>query len=201
MKKIAICTPTAGMVHACHATTLFGLLAWQGKYAQIVGDDLSMTYLSITGSVLAHNQRWLVEQSLALGADYILFLEDDMNVRPEALSHILTHDQPIVGATYPKRLFPIRFICHDLQGEEIRVDNDSVGLVESDHLGMGFTLIKRQVFEDWPVSIPWFSGECADKWFCHEARKLDFPSYVDLDASRFVEHEGQHRFSWLNTQP
>ena len=176
-------------------------MAWQHKFADLLDDDVALSYLSITGSVLPFNQQWLTEKALEHGADWILFLEDDMVVRPEAVAFLLSRNQPIVGATYPKRHFPILFISSDRNGNEIVISENSTGIIEADHLGMGLTLIRRDVFEVWPVGVPTFTGEASDRHFCHQARLLDFPNYVDLDASRHVEHEGQYRFSWKDARP
>lgn len=75
-------------------------------------------------------------------ASHLLFIDDDMSFKPELVMDMLLFNEPVVGALYPKRCYPLEFAGSGSENPEVRG-----GFVKCDGVGMGVTLIQRHVFE------------------------------------------------------
>lgn len=78
---------------------------------------------------------------------HLMFIDVDI-LDPLVVSHIqrmLGHDEPIVGGFYPKKdEKKLTWVCNAL---DERPPEDSRGLLSLRHIGTGFMLVKRCVFE------------------------------------------------------
>jgi len=142
---------------------------------------------------------------------YLLFVDTDIEFEPEHVDALLARDVPIVGAHYLNRFTPdedpVAVCTYHLgdgsygHGEVLPADH---GLVKVAGLGMGFTLIRRDVLEAlgsaplWPFAEVVVTGDqvgaesdgakatvhllSEDITFCFRAKHKGFDSYLDLDV-------------------
>jgi hypothetical protein len=200
MPKIMVGIPSGDMVHTMFAHDLAVMI---GKASCI--PSLQIGVFTISGTILHESRNDIAKQLLDSTFDHLLFLDTDMRFPPHALGQLLDHDLPIVAANYTTRRAPYRPVSmrHIGTNEPLYTDADSTGLEECAACGMGFALIKREVFEK--TEKPWFLtpyiprvdgswGE--DVWFCNQVRKAGFPVMLDHDLSKEIRHIGLREFSF-----
>ncbi len=137
-----------------------------------------------------------VHEALAWGAEYLLFLDDDVLPPDDGLVKLYLDSLPIVAGLYYDRRPPYtsmvvrrkdRSAPWKLQ-EGVDVDWDVEfaknyphdKLVEVDATGFGFMLVNRDVFLKMPE--PWFKtslGCGEDFYFCWKAAQNGYKVYVD----------------------
>lgn len=152
---------------------------------------------SALGSDRIRGRNRLVTESLAQGAEWILFLDDDHAFGPNLLARLLSHDKPIVASLYLQRQFPFRPIAYTHREDDDKTYRPlflhdypvNTGLVEVRAAGTGGMLIRSEVFHELvkqDICEPgvWFKdGEASeDLTFCEKAGEAGFPIYVDLQA-------------------
>jgi hypothetical protein len=69
---------------------------------------------------------------------HMLFVDADMGFDPQMVLDMMTFGEPMVGAIYPKRCYPIEWAGSALAAPEHRT-----GFIEVEALGMGCFLIRR----------------------------------------------------------
>ena len=69
---------------------------------------------------------------------HLLFVDADMGFRPEMVLDMLAFGEPMVGAAYPKKTYPIEWA-----GSGIGAPEQRRGFIEVEGLGMGCFLIRR----------------------------------------------------------
>lgn len=143
------------------------------------------------GTGIVGQRNGLVRLALSQGAEWVLFVDDDHILPQNALERLMAHRVPVVGALFVTKKPPhiptakYRHANDDWRG--ITVDEIVAGGLRAvDGIGMGCTLIQREVLE--AVGDPWFQGNQLragqlgeDLWFCGQARDKGFPVYVDCD--------------------
>lgn len=143
----------------------------------------------------------LVKAALAVGAEWLLWMDDDMVFPPNALHRLLAHKQEIVGATYVTKTVPPVPIA--LVSEKVRliITKESNGLAPVIRLGLGLCLMKASLFENLPE--PWFDfswqeqkeiygGE--DVYFWKKMLDSGKKLWCDQDLSYQVGHRGRIEF-------
>ena len=70
---------------------------------------------------------------------HLLFVDADMGFQPEMVLDMLAFGEPMVGAAYPKKTYPIEWAGSGTEGAEQRR-----GFIEVEGLGMGCFLIRRE---------------------------------------------------------
>jgi GT2 family glycosyltransferase len=144
---------------------------------------------------LARNQ--CVKEALAWDADYILFFDDDVLPPNDGLVKLVMDALPIVSGLYFDRRPPYTPLIARRKnrgkpwslGEKVEWDIEFARnyprnqLVEVDATGLGFMLVRREVFEE--IAEPWFViqpnyGE--DFSFCWKAQQAGFKIYVDTNV-------------------
>lgn len=85
----------------------------------------------------------IVKLALETNVDELVFVDCDIDWKPEDFIKLVNHDADIVGAVYPKKYdeesYPVKLL------DEYKVNENN--LVEVDGLPMGFTKIKRKALE------------------------------------------------------
>lgn len=110
---------------------------------------------------------------LETDATHLVFLDYDMEWKPEGFLRLLTADVPIVGGSYRVKNAWMRWTAvekRDADGDVVGVPRkDGNGfLLEADGLAMGFTCIKREVLEAMRDAAP-------DAWYVQgEQKTYDF---------------------------
>jgi cellulose synthase/poly-beta-1,6-N-acetylglucosamine synthase-like glycosyltransferase len=188
--KVAICFPSADMVHADFALSLAGLCNAAAPIETPVVNNKS--------SIVAIARNNGVQRAQELGADFVLFLDSDMVFPRTTLHRLLLSGKDIVGATYPKRVPPYAMLG---AAAHMPPRYEAPGLVEMRHMPTGCLLIGMKVFE--ALSRPYFrfgfdelTGAIAgeDYVFCDRAREAGFSVWCDAHLSQEIGHIGQQVF-------
>jgi hypothetical protein len=142
---------------------------------------------------MTRGRNMLVERSLEMGSEWMLFIDDDHVYPSDLLLRLLSHDKPIVGSLYLRRHRPFApnafsHLNEDLSYQPIdltSLPND--GLLKVKAVGTSGLLIRSEVFREIPK--PWFEygqigewGASEDIIFCEKAGKAGIDVHVDLSA-------------------
>ena len=88
---------------------------------------------------------------------HLLFLDSDMIFPPDTLHRLLRHNLPIVGANYPRRIFPHLPTAHyggpDAQGGVVWSENKT-GVERVKHVGFGCVLMDMRLVD--AIDPPYF---------------------------------------------
>ena len=191
--NIAICIPARDEVATGFAHDLAIMSA---RFYGNAPPGTSFNIHTVSGTLIADQRQKLVK--MALGSDYILFLDSDMRFPSYLLERLLKHDKDIIACNYPTRRLPVKTVAFsDFSTLECVYSIGKTGLEEVDAVGMGAMLIKTEVFKKLP--LPWFNvsylpsvnmfiGE--DIYFCKLAQAHGFKVYIDHDLSKDVRHIG-----------
>lgn len=203
--KVALCIPSSETWQAMMAFSTVCLTAAS------TAAGVTIIPINCRGADAAENRNTIVKLGLDQDADAFLFLDADMTFPADGLVRLLQRRVPIVGADYRNRSPPHKRNGLDLTGKQIADDAEepATGLIERAMLGLGFVLVRRQVFETLPQ--PWFArtwiGEHAkpenpfgfstdDMYFFHYCRHHGFAVWCDLELTREVHHIGQTLIAW-----
>lgn len=184
--EVAIGLPVYNTVEYPTFRSILALLSKafnDGKFKVHVIDDW--------GRPVAMARNNIVDQFLKTKATHLLFLDADMVFDANVLERLYSADKDIIGEMYVRKSFPhlptpgIKHVTED-NGVMFEVIYDWSGrepLFRVDVLGMGCTMIRREVFEK--ISFPWFEfvqTESGDKVefigedysFCLDAQDVGF---------------------------
>jgi hypothetical protein len=187
LPKVAICFPSADMVHADFALALAGLCN--------TTPPLETPIVNNKSSIVAAARNDGVRRARELGCDHLLFLDSDMTFPRTTLHRLLVHREPIVGATYVKRVPPFALLGSALEPHPTA---DARGLTEMRRIPTGCLLIRMSVFD--ALAKPYFryitdetGGEIVgeDYVFCDRAREAGFRIWCDAALSLEITHLGQ----------
>lgn len=179
--------------------------------AVISAGDKVIDFIIRQSCEIASARTYLVNEAIRLGGTHLLFWDSDIcPVRtkieddPDFIGRLLAHNKPIVAGNYNKRSFPLESVSQSHHKEwQDKVKTDE--LYETQFAATGFMLIDLSIFEkEWEKDgekLRWFSfgrdsqgklvlGE--DAWFCTEARKMGFNSYIDPTIK--VCHIGEYLY-------
>lgn len=166
--SVVVGTPTSGenkMAYTMSLTGIFGATNPSLVRPQMV---------PCAGSNIAENQNCLADKAEELGADYLLLLETDMLVPPNALMRLVSHRLDVVGACYAFKDFDLlariyrgeqadlRMMGHKLGGAELKIQDlieaPEGELIAMNYIPMGLTLISanaiRKVREQMKLRHP-----------------------------------------------
>ncbi len=192
LPRVAICFPSADMVHADFALALAGLC----NSTQPIETPLVNNKSSIVA--MARNNGVKCAQDMR--ADFILFLDSDMTFPRSTLHRLLARRKDIVGATYIKRVPPFSLLGAVFDRDQTL---DEQGLIRMRHMPTGCLLIRMTVFEK--LSAPHFrfltneaTGEIhgEDYVFCDRAHDAGFEIWCDAALSLELGHIGQRIFTF-----
>lgn len=186
--KVAVCFPSASMVHADFALCLASLC----MYSQLAGLDIVV--VNTKSSIVAIARNNAVRRAQEVHADFMLFLDSDMKFPRNALVDLLRHDRDVVGATYSKRTEPFHPLGCRVPGSELA---DEGRLMRMKHLPTGCMLIRMSVFDE--LTKPYFrfdvdeatGGICGEDYvFCERVIGLGRDVWCDLVLSLAMGHLG-----------
>lgn len=140
----------------------------------------------------AKGRNQIIDVALEQNCSHVLFIDDDMAYKPDALIKLLKNDVDIVSGLYYSRAYPHNPIVYDLADEDgkccpmFMMDGKS-GLVPIVAAGFGFLLIKTSVFsklEKPYVRLGELDAEewCDDIGFFKRVREAGIKSYCDLEV-------------------
>lgn len=165
----------------------FGWHMWKGRVMYHTGGYIHG----------AHNN--LVKEALKIpGWTRLTWLEHDHAYPPDMLFQHSQYTEPIVCGIYVLRdinePLPVFYNWDSARANailpnaaEIKTMLDKRGLYPVDCVPMGCTSIRRDVFENWPPTQPWYSSFTNprgstisdDIFFCRIAQDAGFQAYVD----------------------
>lgn len=139
----------------------------------------------------------LVQRSLDVGSEWILFLDSDQLFRADLLFNLLEHDVPIVSALYLRRAgnhAPVAYSGRNSDGLYDAIDLTELpedGLLKVRAVGAGGLLIRSEVFRAISDEPNWFEhgrvhgkdwNASEDIIFCEKAQEAGFDVFVDLGS-------------------
>jgi hypothetical protein len=147
-------------------------------------------------SVISASRNQLSESFMnRVDADYLFWLDSDIEFPPYGLYRLISRDLDIVGGVYYRKEATARPLVMRLQEDNMFttiLDFPTDRVFECDGIGTGFLLIKRKVFEAFtpeaikelgpPFGIgygPTGMEEGEDLSFCRRAQKLGFKIWAD----------------------
>lgn len=181
--KVMLGVPSAGFIR----NSLF--LDYYGQLEKPAGTLITSSH----GASPANGRNGMIKMALEQNCTHILFMDDDMAPEQDSLMRLLKHDLDIVGALYLMRNyphFPLAFdeAWEDGQNRHMLLTPDTKGLVEVTNTGLGFCLIKTDVFRK--MEGPYWirlgeiqpDGWCDDIGFFNRVRQAGFKIFVDTDC-------------------
>lgn len=126
------------------------------------GDPLNMSisYRFEVGGEVGESRNRLVEHALRIGAEYILFIDDDVILPTNCFNKLVYwakkgHD--VVSGVYYSKQIPPQPLIFKGRGNGYLSDWKVGDTIEdADGIGMGITLIKTDVFKR--ISKPWYKS-------------------------------------------
>ena len=135
-----------------------------------------------------YNRQILLDRAKMLRPTHYMWIDSDQVFNFKMLQTLVEHNLPIVSGIYKKS--STLYACCDLEGKTITTDDleDKNELIEVKANGMGFMLVKAEVFD---CIIDPFEPLDPDQWedftFQEKARRAGFKSYIDPNI--VVGHE------------
>lgn len=147
----------------------------------------------------AKGRNLIIEAAKEHKCTHILFMDDDMAPREDALMRLLQHDVDIVSGLYLARMYPHQPLAFDIADDSdssclyMYLTDDTHGLREVVAAGLGFCLVRTAIFDKLEkpyIRLGELSAEdwCDDIGFFNRVRKAGIKSYVDTDCK--VGHIG-----------
>lgn len=201
---VAISVPVRDLVHVDTYRSIMALDVPRPFHTLDVRDHpVEIARNEIVGRAFAVNDAAKADPSIPR-ITHLLWIDDDMVFKPDALQRLLAHDLPIVGGLCHNRrapYMPILLYKSPASGSEAnhaylyRYDYPK-GLVEVDATGGAFLLVKMEVFEAieqkfaTPGEGPFSQrGSGEDVSFCERAKLCGYPIYVDTTVE--IGHIGE----------
>lgn len=223
---IKVCCPTVNVPEAWTDELLMRMARHEVMVSENKDDGgrhFYRTWIDIKRGALVHFARNdMVDPSASskddgTWYDYVLFIDSDMHWQDNGIiAYMASLDLPIVGGLCVRKTWPHKPTIYVRDPEDGRLKQPVLGpeafdgslkpeqrLLEVDAIGMGFTMIRRDVFE--AIEPPWFwfgfeklngkttygSGE--DVWFCEKAQRAGFK--VTCDIGLHIGHIGPYIYS------
>ena len=80
---------------------------------------------------------------------HLLFIDDDMAFMPDVVTDMILFDEPVVGALYPKKVYPVQWAVSGISNPEWRGP-----FIEVEGLGCGCFLIRRDAITTMLEKMP-----------------------------------------------
>lgn len=145
--RVAILVPSYKQPHPLMQETVGEMVAYSRQFVDVYIPPRT------SSSVIHWSRNSMVSQLELAGEsyDYILFVDDDMVVKPDFLMKLLSHKVDIIGGICTRRTDPpmptIRFLDKNMRYGVIVKWDQSKPLLEIDAVGTGFMLISRNALE------------------------------------------------------
>lgn len=200
--KLIIGLPIHNTAEGAFIISLAGLCSQLGAK----GIPHEVMFVQVSSVVLARNA--IAAAFLASAGSHLLFVDADMEFRPELVFDLLKANHPLSGSPYSKKEHPPECTAISLPGSV----PDAAGFQEVAGLGCGVMLIQRQVIErvaaaspvtaaGHPAVFSFPDGESGEDWsFCAKWRALGgkvmaygrhLPGHVGHHTYRLVYPPGQ----------
>lgn len=207
LPKVAVCVPSFDMVHKGFAMALARMCTF---------DCARLALLDHRTSLIHKGRNALVDEALRLDCEWLLFLDSDLTFPAFTLGRLLSHNKPIVGASYLRRSPPHELLVMALPGSGKQTV--SAGLHEVAMVPTGCLLVRAAVFRK--MARPWFEAPLVrsadqlpealheyiapqllpavigeDTWFCAQARAAGFKVWLDVELTQDIGHIGERIYT------
>lgn len=204
MATIAICIPARGQMEV---GTAFDLARMVNHVVRNTEHTINL-YTSM-GTLIFDQRNNMVEDALAEGADYILFIDADMRFPRDTIERLIAHGKGIVGVNATTRSVPVKATAKNLVIDEEGACNwkqisskNKTGIEQADGIGCGVMLISKETLE--AIQKPWFFFELLpenkllgeDIYFCIKAKDAGIETFIDHDLSQEIGHVGNYTYGW-----
>jgi uncharacterized Fe-S cluster protein YjdI len=207
--KLTIAIPTAGRVSMNFAFSLCALMSFMSTkgFPSRPEATVEIKMDVVQSSIIPGNRETLAKRALETGQTHLLFLDDDMTFRPEAVDFMFGRREPVVVTNYLIKTDNPKFVAVDLEGHRVATVDHSEGLQRIAFSGFGVSLFETRVFEQ--TAKPWFMPDYhaaeqhytpEDEPFFRRVREAGFTVLLDQDASKLVKHGGYKQWSWEQWQ-
>lgn len=204
MATIAICIPARGQMEV---GTAFDLARMVNHVVRNTEHTINL-YTSM-GTLIFDQRNNMVDDALAEGADYILFIDADMRFPRDTIERLIAHGKGIVGVNATTRSVPVKATAKNLVIDEEGACNwkqisskNKTGIEQADGIGCGVMLISKETLE--AIQKPWFFFELLpenkllgeDIYFCIKAKDAGIETFIDHDLSQEIGHVGNYTYGW-----
>jgi len=153
-RAVMICTPVA------RSPCLEYTLAFAETSVHLLQTGIRQCSQFVVGSSnLPRARNELVARFLASDCDDLIFIDDDMGWKPEAIVRLLASDKEVIGGVGRKRVDkpnsdPNVWCVHFEAGAEGHLDQDAMGAVKVLAVGTGLLKISRSALEQLKSAHP-----------------------------------------------
>lgn len=205
--KVAICVPSGPEWDADFAMCMINLCTHILTRPMKGVRQIHFQFFNKRTSLLPKSRQGLLEDAIASGCDYALFIDSDQTFPSNLLYQLLSHDKSVVACNIATKSMPANPTARQFDekwpgGHLVYSDPDKHGLEQVWRVGTGVMLLRLATVAAMPK--PWFSvtynsenGEFVgeDWYFCEQLEKAKVKIYVDHDMSRTIGHRGSFTYS------
>ena len=194
MRQILVGIPSDDVVKANFAMAFAAMSFYSGLM------KIPLAFANQKGSMLPRNRNNLAKDAKILNCSHLFQIDSDLSFPPQALHRLLSHKQPVVGATYARRSQPHDNLAVPLNKQPVQ---KASGLTAVDRLPTGMLPIDMEVFEK--IKKPYFrfptteeqeglpegriDGE--DYYLCDAIRQAGYDVLLDVELSFDLVHWGE----------
>jgi hypothetical protein len=180
-RKTLIAMPTTGFVVPAVVNDLIALTTKSREWS---------LFHTVDNCVIQDARNQAVLRCLESGCDGVVFIDSDQTFPADALDKLKSCNKDIVGYPIVRKAPPyhpnISKWNEETQEYEVYANYPQHNLFKVDYIGMGFTYIRREVFEkmtmpyfdfSWHVNEKYKMGDKMigeDVYFCRKAKELGF---------------------------
>jgi hypothetical protein len=140
--KLLIATHTHGSVTPAYAQSLATATAF------LAGHGVAHAVMMFEDSLVDRGRDRAAATLLESDCTHLLFIDADIEFRPEAIVRLLACGKDLIAATYRKKNERDEFAVSFLDDAETHLDQcEETGAVKIARVGTGFMMIRRRVFE------------------------------------------------------
>jgi hypothetical protein len=205
--RVLIATPCFDSVMTPYTQSLVNACC----YTMATNKNIKLGYMTSAGTYIHESRIRIVDEAIKSEADYIIWIDADMEFPKDSFVRLLSHGVDFVGVNYPtRRGIPGRFTAC-VQNEEcierfnpIITDENCNGLQEVDVIGFGVCLTATKLFKD--LKRPYFRYDyqpitdefrSEDYQICMDLKKKkNIKIFVDHTLSKEVMHVGTFHYNY-----
>lgn len=204
MKSILIVTPVHTKLNEYTLKSIYDLNVPKGYKIDHYMPRWGYTTLDNKGNIdplgrenLKEKQNRARDIVLNNNYDYLLFIEEDLIIPPDAIHLLLACNSDVAYSLYPFRRYPFMLSCwlgtneNEIYGypldlfSNVMKDNWN-NILDCDGVGFGCTLIHRSVLETLSFRIGWNDKEGdiphSDTWFAVDCIKHNYTQRINMQC-------------------
>lgn len=198
---VTICIPSMDEWKAVTAQCLANMVGFTVANSSKIPGGINLGLANRRSSMVTGNRNDLVTEVLKHNTDWFLWIDSDMGFPADTLLRLLSHNLPLVGATYNKRVAPYETCGRFKQpppGQELKLE----GLVEAEFLPSGMMMVHADVYRKlpYPHYYETYWPEMSDPFECWMAGEQD-RAFTEMDSSVYASLKGNHLLqTWLHKE-